>query len=405
MRTKLKEYIPLSDDERKRIWNEGVFVLDANALLNMCRYSKQSSDELLAILKTHKDNLWLPYQVAMEFFNNRISVIESIRKGFDGLLTNVSKMDDILEKELKLKEFRPDTALNIDQIRKDIKNFKNRTAAKIRKWKTEFEGNDNDALLEEILALYDGKVGDDYEAYDLDNIYKTGEKRYQENIPPGYADWKEKEKKSKRHAFGDLVWWKQAIDYAKANNKDLVIVTDDRKEDWWYKVSGKTIGPRVELIKEFDKETGGHGFLMYKPHQFMEMAKELDGAQVSDSSIREAEETSSFDYGQFMTMFGMGNDSMGYASLQPNSVLGSVGDNPMGYDPYRLRNGGFLRGSYDGRSLRSVFRTNPLDPSDGLAMGNGFSLYGEIPEGKTFVTGYEFDNPSNGNTKGEDNPK
>ena len=91
MRTKLKEYIPLSDDERRRIWNEGVFVLDANALLNMCRYSKQSSDELLAILKTHKDNLWLPYQVAMEFFNNRISVIESIRKGFDGLLTNVQK--------------------------------------------------------------------------------------------------------------------------------------------------------------------------------------------------------------------------------------------------------------------------------------------------------------------------
>lgn len=382
MKNKLKEYIPLSVEERKRIWEEGVFVLDANALLNMCRYSKQSCDELLEIIKKHKDNLWLPYQVAMEFFNNRIGVIEGIRNGFDGLLANVSKTSEILEKELKFKDFRPDTALNIDLIRKDIKNFEKRTKAKINQWKNKFEENDKDVMLEEILALYDGKVGDDYGADILETLYKEGEKRYQESIPPGFADWKEKEKKGKRHVFGDLIWWKQTIDYSKANNKDLVIVTDDRKEDWWYKVSGKTISPRVELIREFDKETGGRRFLMYKPHQFMEVAKDLDRAQVSDSSIKEVEETSSIDRNQLMSMYGFDTDQSDRSFIQPNTIWGDIGNNPMGFDPYRLRNGGILRGDYGGHTLRGLVRSNPANQIVAGSLGQELlDFYSEHPEG------------------------
>jgi hypothetical protein len=71
MKNKLKEYIPLSEDQRKMIWKNGIFVLDANVLLNMCRYSKKSYGELIGIIKNHKNSLWLPYQVGMEFFNNR----------------------------------------------------------------------------------------------------------------------------------------------------------------------------------------------------------------------------------------------------------------------------------------------------------------------------------------------
>jgi len=112
---KLKEYISLFADEKELIWEKGVFVLDVNVLLNMCRFSKQSCNELLGIIKKHKVNLWLPYQVATEFFNNRLAVIEGVRKNFDALLANVSKTSDILEKELNFKDFRPDTAnLTVD---------------------------------------------------------------------------------------------------------------------------------------------------------------------------------------------------------------------------------------------------------------------------------------------------
>lgn len=322
MKEKLKEYIPLSEVERKKIWTFGVFVLDANVLLNTCRYSKQSSDELLGIIKTHKDNIWLPYQVAMEFFNNRIGIIEGIKTKFEALLRSVREIDKMLESDLRLKEYKSNTALNIEQLRSDIKRFMKNTETKVKKWEKEFDDNDKDVILNEILSLYKGKVSDDFDTPILEEIYKEGEKRYSENIPPGFADRKEKEKKGKRSLYGDLIWWKQAIDYAKTNKKNLVIVTDDEKEDWWNIISGKTIGPRVELIKEFSKETGGRQFLMYKTHQFMEMAKKLDGAKVSASSIREAEKIGSLDYSQLLNLSGIDKESSALSSIQPPTIEG-----------------------------------------------------------------------------------
>jgi hypothetical protein len=226
-------------------------------------------------------------------------------------LTNVSGLEKILEGGLKFNEFKSDTALNIDRLREDIKNFQKREEEKIKKWQKEFEENDKEAILNEILSLYEGKVGDDLPSAKLDELYKEGERRYKESIPPGFADWKDKIKDGNRRAYGDLIWWKQTIDYARKNKCDLIIVTDDKKEDWWYRVSGKTVSPRVELIREFSEETNGQSFLMYKTHQFMEMAKELDGATVSDSSIKEAEETGSMDYISLMKTYKVEPDNVG----------------------------------------------------------------------------------------------
>lgn len=367
MKNKLKEYIPLSDDQRKKIWQNGIFVLDANVLLNMCRYSKQSCDELISIIKKHKDSLWLPYQVGMEFFNNRLGVIEGIRNGFEKLLTNVSGIDKILEGGLKFNEFKSDTALNIDQLREDIKNFQKREEEKIKKWQKEFEENDKEAILNEILSLYEGKVGDDYESDKLEELYKEGEKRYTDSIPPGFADWKDKIKEGTRRACGDLIWWKQTIDYARTNKCDLIIVTDDKKEDWWYKVSGKTISPRVELIREFEQETNGQSFLMYKTHQFMEMAKELDGAKVSDSSIKEAEETGAIDYSSLMKAYKVepynAGESLvnkylfgGYKSALDSPIVGST----LVADPSGIQH---LTGLSDGKGILGVY-----NPSTHIAM-------------------------------------
>ena len=382
MRNKLKEYIPLTDRERKEIWKKGVFVLDANVLLNMCRYSKQSSDELIAIIKKHKDNIWLPYQVGMEFFNNRLSVIESIRNGFNTLLNNVGNIENILIEGLQFKNFKNETAHNIEELRKDFKKFGKREEAKIKKWQKEFENNDKDAILEEILKLYENKIGNDYDESKLNDLYKEGERRQKENIPPGYADWNDKRKQSIRHACGDLIWWKQAIDYARDKKSDLIIVTDDKKEDWWYKVSGKIISPRVELTREFDKETNGRKFLMYQTHQFMEMAQKLDGAEVSDSSIKEVKETGSLDY---IHLFDSANHNfdkiLGIVNKPYNTLLlNNIGNGDQAslneitrqfVSPERISNR-FLNGSYNSLYLKSLGEQNELY--------NIIDIYREHPE-------------------------
>lgn len=367
MKNKLKEYIPLSDDQRNAIWEHGIFVLDANVLLNMCRYSKQSCDELIKIIEKHKDSLWLPYQVAMEFFDNRLGVIEGIKNGFSKLLSNISMVDDVLNKELKFNEFRTDTAHNLDQLKKDITSFRKREEAKIRKWQKEFEDSNKEAILDIILSLYEGKVGDDYNEVKLKELYEEGERRQREGIPPGYADWKDKIKNGLRHASGDLIWWKQAIDYARDKRCDLVIVTDDKKDDWWYKVSGKTFGPRVELIREFDKETNGQKFLMYQTHQFMTMAKRLDGAMVSDSSIKEAKETGAVEYNRLVESYKAAPYSISDLTLSKymagdyNSALG----NSLLAGSLTTEQGGIhgLAGLSDGKGKVGVY-----DPSTHLTL-------------------------------------
>lgn len=349
MKDKLKEYLPKAESERMKIWKDGVFILDANVLLNMFRYSKKSCDELLGIIKTHKDNLWLPYQVAREFFDNREGVVEGIKSNFDRLLEYVSKVESTLEDGLKFKDFRSDTALNIDQLRKDIREFRKREETKIKKWQKEYEDSDKDAVLDEILTLYEGKVGDDYDENTLKQLYESGKERYAKQVPPGFADLKEKEKQGERHLYGDLIWWKQAIDYARDNKRDLVIITDDKKEDWWYKVSGKIRSPRVELIREFDKETKGMSFIMYKTHQFMEMAKQLDGASVSDSSIKEAEETGSISYNQLANLFQHEDSPVWRSRLTGQGIIGRrrLADMPTLDRPYVV-------GNYDSQELQGI---------------------------------------------------
>ena len=59
-----------------------------------------------------------------------------------------------------------------------------------------------------------------------------------------------------RHVFGDLISWMQIMDHAKANDKDVIFVGEDLKEDWWEKEGGKLDKPRHELLEEFRYRTG-----------------------------------------------------------------------------------------------------------------------------------------------------
>jgi len=47
-----------------------------------------------------------------------------------------------------------------------------------------------------------------------------------------------------------------------------VLVTDDRKEDWWWISHGKTVGPRRELVEEM-RSVAGVPFYMYRPESLL----------------------------------------------------------------------------------------------------------------------------------------
>ena len=68
------------------------------------------------------------------------------------------------------------------------------------------------------------------ELSEIYGICDDGEKRYKKENPPGYKDAKEKDGIRK---YSDLIWWKEVIQYARKSRKNIVLVTDDVKEDWW----------------------------------------------------------------------------------------------------------------------------------------------------------------------------
>lgn len=150
----------------------------------------------------------------------------------------------------------------------------------------------SDDITDKLVKLLDGRVGDPYSDDQLSEIFKCGLKRYEDKIPPGFEDLgKVKDPKTvaeKRRVFGDLIVWKQTIDHAKTSAMPVILVTDDRKEDWWYIPKGKTVGPRPELIEEFHRATG-QSILLYNPESFLKYAKEHLKAKISRATIGEVE--------------------------------------------------------------------------------------------------------------------
>ena len=60
MRTTFLGYYRFTEEEFSTLWKDCLFVLDANVILNLYRYSKNTSDVLLNILKGISERLWLP---------------------------------------------------------------------------------------------------------------------------------------------------------------------------------------------------------------------------------------------------------------------------------------------------------------------------------------------------------
>lgn len=101
---------------------------------------------------------------------------------------------------------------------------------------------------------------------ELEKIYKEGNIRYSEKIPPGFKD----NHKSDNKKFGDLILWFQIINKAIETKKPIIFITNDAKEDWWLEKNGQKIMPLPQLKKEMI-EKAGVDFHIYSLNSFLKM--------------------------------------------------------------------------------------------------------------------------------------
>ena len=284
MKKEFPGYFSGGDAELEKIWDECIFVLDANVLLNLYRYSDFTCSKLFEVFNSLSSRLWVPHQVVYEYLNNRLPVIGEQGKVYEDAVKKV----DSLRKSLENHNQHP--FISAETLADSMRLFE-KIVAELAENKISYEKRIYaDEIKDQLEKLLEGKVGEGFSRERLDSIIVDGKGRYEQKIPPGYCDVK-KGGDSIVFAdicrpYGDYIVWLQIIEQAKSTSKPVVFITGDAKDDWWASFQGKTLGPHPQLVQEF-LQLVGQNFYMYPPDRFLETAIKYLKQDASDQAVNE----------------------------------------------------------------------------------------------------------------------
>lgn len=297
MKEQFRGFLGYDEEEFSELWRNALFVVDTNILINFYKYSsKASTNSLYSILIRIRDlgRLWIPHQVAMEYFFNYESNMFKQFEGYDVLGKDLKKLKGNAEKVLRsVKSEHP--YINTHTFEFFIKSLHQANEELTDKLEA-VKGNLPNAksTKEDILRLMDGIIGESYSQDKIKKIEIEGEERYKDNVPPGYEDSEDKDSDDIRtygsikyqKKFGDLIMWNQIIDKVLSLEEPtpIILITEEQKEDWWEKEGRNIIRPQPHLIQEFFEKTGQE-FYMYRTDKFIEYAKENLDTGVTEEQV------------------------------------------------------------------------------------------------------------------------
>lgn len=271
-------YTP-SDEEFGKIWKDGLIIFDTNVLLDLYRYSENTVKALFDVMESLEDRIWIPFQVSKEYHKNLNSVISDQVRKYE---SSIKTLTDF-KKQIDEKRSHPFLS---EELTGEIEVF-------CAKFDKELEDKKvivkqliiNNPIKEKLADLLDDKIGVAFSNDDLEKIYIEGEKRYKEQVPPGFGDIK----KPIPDRYGDLIFWKEILKKNEEIDKPILLITGDKKDDWYLKELGLTIGPRPELIEEL-KNRKANSFYIYPTDKFLKYSKEYLQTEIDEATIKEVGE-------------------------------------------------------------------------------------------------------------------
>ena len=287
--------LPPSEADFSRLWEDATFVFDTNFLLDLYRVSHSTAENFLNILQQIQNRIWLPYQVGDEFFRRREDTIatevESFQKALSVLKKWKSEQQNFNSLRGSLRQTGRIVSDEVDFLFGDQKHYLDAVDDVEKAFREKIEQitsdhsslhSDKDSILENLLLLFDSKVGEPFNEQILPNLYKEADDRYKRSKPPGFMD----ANKEDGRKYGDFILWKQILEFAKKESRPIIFVTGEKKEDWWIKKNGKIISPHVELRREFN-EYVHQPFWMYQTQDFLQIAKDKLMVEIDQKSIEE----------------------------------------------------------------------------------------------------------------------
>lgn len=217
-----------------------IVVLDANILLKLYRASPDYAEYALECLDKIKEYIFIPFNVQWEYekhrnaeYNKKVKCLERSAETCNQLVSDIREKIKGRCIELSKNGF-PDVDELITTLSKKLTYLEDGFDSYFMDHQNlDYLNNWDDDRIQSLVNSF-GKMPEPTASF----IYKQcqeGENRYKKKIPPGYKD----EKKDGVSKYGDFLVWVETYTFASLNNKNIIFVTDDVKEDWWENLNGQ----------------------------------------------------------------------------------------------------------------------------------------------------------------------
>lgn len=271
-------YFPPSEKEIKARWATAIIALDASFLLGLYDLTPVVRRNVLAVLRPLRSRLFVANKAAEEFLKNRRGRIKRLRDHHDEIAAALrNPIENLTRRGQKIPTLSKKT---VGLLREGLKAAESEINKSRAKGESLFS---DDSVQSEVDAILDGRIGVALDEKALKEIYKEGQSRYAQKIPPGYKDGE----KPEPDRYGDLVIWKEIL--LRGAKQHVFFVTWDEKEDWWWIFDNEKLGARAELVEEALKN-GLLSFHIYTGDRFLENARKFANARITTTAIKEVKE-------------------------------------------------------------------------------------------------------------------
>lgn len=220
--------------------------VDTSFLMWMTKIGSQSRRELLDWLATNCDGrVHVPIWAAHEYLKHHVAgtIVTELSEKTDEVAALVGRTYSYFRPFID--EAHGEGAEDPSTIRaatRSALNALDRLAAIGRQWHKSYQKHAS-----EVIAFINAHTPETSSLYEyFQDLPGIGAGRFVGSIPPGFQDRRKKgsgtsakgendEAPADSNRFGDLVFWKELLDHAKAAEaRSIIVLTNDRKNDWHF---------------------------------------------------------------------------------------------------------------------------------------------------------------------------
>jgi hypothetical protein len=275
--------LEMSDLKRRK---KNLIVFDSNFLLDILRLPTEIAEKYLEAIDKVKEHIFVPYLVGVEFnFNKKqvkIETLENVKvykdqissllhveteKIYNNLCESLLNEDNVkfLNNKVHKEQIHSNTKDKLESFHQELLEKQEHLIKDFHQTIDEKYSKDLDELTAKVIELIGDSVAPKRNQEWFDEIQKKGDKRYNNEIPPGFNDRKQKKGLIRTYSdisydtqYGDYIIWEEILHEVASRGNNIgdkvIFVTgdgnSDKKYDLMYRVKGKTVGPYISMLNE-----------------------------------------------------------------------------------------------------------------------------------------------------------